>query len=168
MSEDGYSLASQSQLISSSTSSLSPSSSKQISQIYKQASQLFLTRRLQEALSAIEPVITAPLTQDVQQGGNDSVPALAPIASAASNLRIKVWNLYITVLSAIVDLGAEEGKGLLGQKEWKSLASRVRDGKVWDTVVQTGYRGLEGSVDADVVYNLLVNCIADALLAYCC
>lgn len=160
MSDKNSYLASQSQLISSSAS-LSPSSSKQLSQIYKQASQLFLTRRLQEALSILEPVITVPSGQDVQQDGNDTVPAFAPIASATSNLRIKVWNLYLTILNAIVDLGAEEGKKLLGQKEWKSLASKVRDGEIWDTVVQTGYRGLESSVDADVVYNLLVNPIAD-------
>ncbi|PGH23763.1 hypothetical protein AJ80_02193 [Polytolypa hystricis UAMH7299] len=141
--------------LSSSTSSLPLSSSKQISQIYKQASQLFLTRRLQEALSVLEPVITVSQPQDAQQNGDDeSVPALAPIATASSNLRIKVWNLYITILNSIVDLGAEEGRRQFAQKEWKALASKVRDGGIWDTVVDIGYRGIEGTVDADVVYNL--------------
>jgi hypothetical protein len=51
-------------------------------------------------------------------------------------------------------LGPEEGKNQFGQKKWKSISSQVRDGQIWETVVQTGYRGLEGSVDAEVVYNL--------------
>jgi hypothetical protein len=71
-------------------------------------------------------------------------------------LRIKVWNLYITILSAIVELGPEDGKIQFGQKEWKAIASKVRDGGIWETVVQAGYGGREGAVDADVVYNLFV------------
>ncbi|PGH35554.1 hypothetical protein GX50_01656 [[Emmonsia] crescens] len=134
--------------LSSSTSSLSLSSSKQISQVYKQSSQLFLTRRLQEALSAVEPIITPPSSQDDQQ---DSP---APIATASSNLRIKVWNLYISILNAIVELGAEEGRKQFGQKEWKALASKVRDGELWNTISQVGYGGRDGSIDADVVYNI--------------
>lgn len=142
--------ASQSQL--SSAPRLSPS--KLRSQTYKKASQLYLTRRLQEALAALEPVISAPRANDEQYtNGDDSVPL---IATASSTWRIKVWNLYITLLSAIVDLGPEEGKKTFGQKEWKTISSNVRDGAIWETVVQMGYKGLEGSVDAEVVYNLLV------------
>ena len=163
MSEDGRLSQSQSQLLSSSTSSLSRASSKQISQIYKNASQLFLTRRLSESLSVLEPVLTSGTDDQLQQqddslgdGGGSSTATPAPIATASSNLRIKVWNLYITLLSAIVDLGPEEGKRQFGQKEWKAFASKVRDGEIWETVVQVGYKGREGSVDADVVYNLCV------------
>lgn len=150
-----YRSPSQSQLLSSSTSSIS--SAKQNSQTYKHASQLFLTRRLQESLSTLEPLITVPPVGESQQsngGGGDDTPVLAPIASFSSTLRIKVWNLYITLLSAIVDLGPEDGKNELGQKEWKNLASKVREGEIWETIVQVGYRGMEGSVDVDVVYNL--------------
>lgn len=67
-----------------------------------------------------------------------------------------MWNLYIALLSAIVDLGSEEGKKTFGQKEWKEIASKVRDGDIWETVVRIGYNGVEGSVDAEVVYNLSV------------
>lgn len=157
MSEDGS--LSQSQLLSSSASSLSRSSGKQISQVYKQASQLFLTRRISEALSVLEPVITPgpdDQQQQQQQQQGQKQAQDAPIATASSNLRIKVWNLYITLLSGIVDLGPAEGKRQFGQKEWKAFASKVRDGGVWETVVQVGYKGREGSVDADVVYNLFV------------
>lgn len=140
---------SQSQL-SSSTSSLSPS--KFFSKTYKNARELYLTRRLPEALSALEPAITVPQAHDERYvNGDDSTP---PIASAQSTWRIKVWNLYITLLSSILELGPEEGKKQFGQKKWKSISSQVRDGQIWETVVQTGYRGLEGSVDAEVVYNL--------------
>ncbi|PGH02484.1 hypothetical protein GX51_04652 [Blastomyces parvus] len=130
------------------SSSLSRSSSTQISQVYKQSSQLFLTRRLQEALSAVEPIITPPTSQDNQQDDR------APIATASRNLRKKVWNLYISILNAIVELGAEEGKEKFGQKEWKALASKVRDGELWNIVSQVGYGGRDGSIDADVVYNI--------------
>jgi hypothetical protein len=152
MAEDGsYMTTSQSQL-SSSTSSLSPS--KFCSKTYKNALELFLTRRLPEALAALEPAITVAQPHDERYvNGDDSTP---PVASAQSTWRIKVWNLYITLLSSIVDLGPEEGKNQFGQKKWKSISSQVRDGQIWETVVQTGYRGLEGSVDAEVVYNLSV------------
>lgn len=145
--------ASQSQLSSSSSvSSLSPS--KLCSRTYKKASQLYLTRRLHESLTALEPVITpSQVPDDLYVNGDAST---SPIAAAPSTWRIKVWNLYITLLSAIVDLGPEEGRKLFGQKEWKAVSSQVRDGGIWETVVQTGYRGLEGSVDAEVVYNLCV------------
>ena len=126
--------------------------SKIRSQTYKKASQLYLTRRLQEALATLEPVVN-PQTDEQYANGDDSVSL---IAAAPSTWRIKVWNLYITLLSAIVELGPEEGKKQFGQKEWKAIASQVRDGTIWETVVQTGYKGLEGSVDADVVYNLSV------------
>ncbi|PGH15449.1 hypothetical protein AJ79_02426 [Helicocarpus griseus UAMH5409] len=147
MSDNSFYRASKPPRLSSSTSSLSLSSAKQISKVYKQSSQLFLTRRLQEALSAVEPIITPP-SQDDQQDGP------APIATASGNLRIKVWNLYISILNAIVELGAEEGRKQFGQKEWKALASRVRDGELWNTISEVGYRGRDGSIDADVVYNI--------------
>ncbi|XRM48006.1 hypothetical protein ABZX51_010952 [Aspergillus tubingensis] len=148
--DSSYMSASQSQLLSSSTSSLSPS--KLCSKTYKKASNLFLTLRLQEALSALEPAITVVRGADEQfVNGDESV---APVASAQPTWRIKVWNLYITLLSQIIELGPEEGKKLFGQKEWKAISTTVRDGEIWETVVRTGYRGLEGSVDAEVVYNL--------------
>ncbi|RAH49937.1 protein pex26 [Aspergillus brunneoviolaceus CBS 621.78] len=149
--------ASQSQHLSSATTTSSPlSPSKLCSKTYKKASQLFLTRRLQEALAALEPAITSPSGKDEQFTNGDSSSALGgpPIAAAQPTWRIKVWNLYITLLSAIVDLGPEEGKAVFGQKEWKAISSQVREGQIWETVVQTGYQGLEGSVDAEVVYNL--------------
>lgn len=137
----------------SSPSSTSPT--KLCSKTYKKASQLYLTRRLPESLESLQPIITVPSSQDDHQTNGDySTAAVAPIATAPSTWRIKVWNLYITLLSAIVDLGAEEGKSQFGQNEWKAIATQVREGGIWETVVQVGYRGREGSVDAEVVYNL--------------
>ncbi|KAL2797529.1 hypothetical protein BJX66DRAFT_85936 [Aspergillus keveii] len=133
-----------------STSTLSPS--KLCSKTYKKASQLFLTRRLQEALVSLQPVITASRGNDDHEVNGDS--SVAPIAIVPPTWRIKVWNLYVTLLSAIIDLGPEEGKKTIGQKEWKTISTQVRDGGIWETVVQTGYQGREGSVDAEVVYNL--------------
>ncbi|KAL2856884.1 hypothetical protein BJX68DRAFT_229648 [Aspergillus pseudodeflectus] len=136
--------------VAASTSTLSPS--KLCSKTYKKASQLFLTRRLQEALVSLQPVITASRGNDEHEVNGDS--SVAPIATVPPTWRIKVWNLYVTLLSAIIDLGPEEGKKTIGQKEWKTISTQVRDGGIWETVVQTGYQGREGSVDAEVVYNL--------------
>ncbi|KAI2731978.1 hypothetical protein CBS147332_1117 [Penicillium roqueforti] len=141
---------------SASSRSHAPSSAsptKLCSKTYKKASQLYLTRRLPEALANIQPIITPSVPEGQQTNGDSSTP-IAPIATAAGTWRIKVWNLYITLLSAIVDLGAEEGKKQFGQKEWKSIASQVREGAIWETVVEVGYQGHEGSVDPEVVYNL--------------
>ncbi|KAL4769005.1 hypothetical protein BDW60DRAFT_109825 [Aspergillus nidulans var. acristatus] len=135
--------------MSASTSALSPS--KLCSRTYKKASQLFLTRRLQEALVSLEPVITAKGSNDDQEVNGASLP---PIATVPATWRIKIWNLYITLLSAVIDLGPEEGKKVIGQKEWKDISTQVRDGGIWERVVQIGYQGREGSIDAEVVYNL--------------
>ncbi|OQU99244.1 hypothetical protein CLAIMM_04906 [Cladophialophora immunda] len=138
--------------LSSSISSLNQSSkrtSSEISKIYKHASQLFLTRRLLEAYEALQPVITPP-----SQKRPDESPALAPIATATTSQRIKIWSLYVTVLNSIVDLGYEEGKQIFGSREYKEIVRRVQHGEVWEQVVKDGYQGREGSVDAEVVYNL--------------
>jgi hypothetical protein len=131
--------------------------SSQISKIYRQASNLFLTRRLPEALSTILPVITTPADSD----GALSAEA-APIASASRTTRIKVWSLYLTILNAIVELDPEEGKETFGAQDWRALVSKVREGEVWEEVVQNGYSGVEGNVDSDVVINLATLLLAHA------
>ena len=62
--------------------------------------------------------------------------------------------MYLTVLNAIVELDADEGKQAFGTQEWRALCTKVRDGEVWEEVVRTGYHGVEGNVDAEVVINL--------------
>lgn len=141
-----------SRYLSSSISSLSASrqQSSQIAKAYRQAAQLFLTRRLPEALSTIEPIISAPPSENA----DDHVPGYAPVATASRGTRVKVWSFYLTFLNSVVELGAEEGKHAFGSARWKALVSKCRDGSVWDDVVRDGYAGVEGDVDADVVVNL--------------
>ncbi|KAI9851224.1 MAG: hypothetical protein M1838_004236 [Thelocarpon superellum] len=145
-----------SRLLSSSISSISSSTrqgSSLISKTYKQASTLFLTRRLQEAYLTLIPI----LTSDASKEGDDHVydaNNLAPVASAPRSYRIKVWSLYLTLLDAIVNLGPEDGKAAFGSREWREMAAKVRDGGVWKEVVRDGYQGAEGMVDAEVVINL--------------
>jgi hypothetical protein len=156
---------SSSQLLSSSISSLSnPGSSSrhassQISKIYRQASTLFLTRRLPESLSTILPVITPPPAESedtVGPSGSASEEG-APIAKASRTTRIKVWSLYLTILNAVLELDPEEGKVAFGSSEYRALVSKVREGSVWEDVVRNGYAGVEGDVDSDVVINLFVS-----------
>src|SRR5271167_328897 len=144
---------SSSQLLSSSAiPAASRHGSSQISKIYRQASTLFLTRRLPESLSTILPVITASTEHDLN--GNISSSEPAPIASASRTTRIKVWSLYLTILNAVVELDPDEGKQAFGTQEWRTLVSKVREGEVWEEVVTNGYSGVEGDVDSDVVINL--------------
>lgn len=141
---------SSSQLLSSSSSR---NASSQITKIYRQASTLFLTRRLPESLSTILPVISLPNEEDtVTQESGDS----APVARASRTTRIKVWSLYLTILNAVLDQNPEEGKQAFGSSEFRALVSKVRDGEVWEEVVRNGYGGREGEVDSDVVINLFV------------
>ncbi|EPE28801.1 hypothetical protein GLAREA_09922 [Glarea lozoyensis ATCC 20868] len=154
---------SSSQLISSSISSLSASSassrhsSSQISKIYRQSSTLFLTRRLPESLSTILPVITPPESEET-----NAEKGPAPVSKASRTTRIKVWSLYLTILNAIVELDPDEGKQAFGSSDWRALVTKVRDGEVWEEVVQNGYGGVEGDVDSDVVINLATLLLAHA------
>ncbi|KAL8806748.1 MAG: hypothetical protein Q9182_001146 [Xanthomendoza sp. 2 TL-2023] len=137
----------------------SPSSPRQrkshISNIYKEASTLFLTRRLGEAFSTLQSILIVRPTSPEDIGDHEHEnERRAPIATASRSLRVKVWSLYLTLLDAIIELGPEEGKEAVGSKQWREIASKVRDGTVWDEVVEIGYGGIEGNVDADVVTNL--------------
>ncbi|KAL1620721.1 hypothetical protein SLS56_009540 [Neofusicoccum ribis] len=126
----------------------------QIAKTYRQAAQLFLTRRLPEALSTIEPIITPEHPDDDGLHAQGKQNILAPIAYASRGTRIKVWSFYLTFLNSVVELGPEEGKHAFGSTRWKASVAKCRDGSVWEEVVQAGYAGAEGSVDPDVVINL--------------
>jgi hypothetical protein len=148
----------------SSVHSLSSSrqQASQVAKTYRQAANLFLTRRLPEALSTIEPLLTPqpPESEDTTTNGTSESHLLAPIALASRTSRIRVWSFYLTFLNAVVNLGPEEGKYSFGTAKWKSLVSKARDGTVWEDIIRDGYGGMEGNVDADVVVNLYVLCSA--------
>ncbi|KAF7546881.1 hypothetical protein G7046_g9173 [Stylonectria norvegica] len=147
-----------SHILSSSISSLSSSVASRhpshISKAYRQASTLFLTRRLPEALTTLLPLINPPEPID------DGEPA--PVAGASRTTRIKVWSLYLTILNAIIELEPDEGKDAFGTQEWRALCNKVRDGEVWEEVTRNGYHGVEGDVDSDVVINLATLLLAHA------
>lgn len=105
----------------------------------------------------LQPVISPPVQTNGNANGEQDAPFLAPIANATPSQRIKVWSLYVTLMNAIVDLGNDEGKRDFGQKEYRALVTKVREGEIWEQVVRDGYNGREGSVDAEVVYNLYVH-----------
>lgn len=144
-----------SRVLASSISSLSSSrqQASTIAKAYRQAAQLFLTRRLPEALSTIEPVIT-PYNPDFSNGDPSSDHLPAPVAAASRGTRVKVWSFYLTFLNAVIDLGPEEGKHAFGSTRWKQLVGKCRDGSIWEEVVRDGYGGSEGDVDPEVVINL--------------
>ncbi|GAB1320490.1 hypothetical protein MFIFM68171_10700 [Madurella fahalii] len=143
--------------LSSSIASPRNSSSSHISKTYRQASTLFLTRRLPEALSTIFPLVS-PASSDDSKAPFEP----APVARASRSSRIKVWSLYLTILNAILELEPDEGKDAFGTQEWRALCQKVREGEVWEEVVRNGYHGVEGDVDADVVINLATLLLAHA------
>lgn len=120
-----------------------------ISKTYRQASTLFLTRRLPEALSTVLPLVSPP-----QSDGPDGPLEPAPVVRASRSSRIKVWSLYLTVLNAIVELDPDDGKEAFGTQEWRAHCHKIREGEIWEEVVRNGYHGVEGDVDAEVVINL--------------
>lgn len=155
-------LSASSHVLSASLSSLSSSVSSarpsvnHISKTYRQASTLFLTRRLPEALSTVLPLITPPPPSDEAENSSAAAEP-APIARASRTTRVKVWSLYLTILNAIIELGPDDGKDAFGTQEWRSICSKVREGEVWEEIVRNGYHGVEGDVDSDVVINLYAN-----------
>ena len=154
---------SSSRLLGSSLGSLSSprKAPSGISKVYKQASDLFLMRRFQEALVTIEPLIIAPKPQqEISDDENETKPA--PVALASRGSRIKVWSFYLNLLNEIAELGPENGKAAFGNKEWKGLVAKAQDGSVWEEVVNIGYGGNEGNVDADVVIALATLLLAQS------
>ena len=126
----------------------------EISRTYKNARDLFLQRRLAEAFNSLKPLVTEESSDETSQDGTGHLKKRAPIANVSRSSRIKVWSLYITLLNAIAELDLEEGKDAVGSKEWKILTKKMQDGTIWDEVVNIGYGGMDGNVDADIVINL--------------
>ena len=148
---------SQARGLSSSISSLSASNTSgrnnaasHISKTYRQASTLFLTRRLPEALSTVLPLVSPPQSDNP----NNESTEPAPVIKASRSSRVKVWSLYLTVLNAIAELDPEDGKDAFGGQDWRALCYKVRSGDIWEEVIRNGYHGVEGDVDAEVVINL--------------
>lgn len=146
------------QYLSASISSLSSQRAQTswIAKQYRHATQLFLTRRLSEALDAIAPLVEASdgdgRRSPIEQDGT----SIAPVATSSKGTRVKVWSFYSTLLDAIVQLEPDEGELAFGEPRWSSIVARVREGTIWDHVVRLGYRGAEGTVDGEVVANLCV------------
>ncbi|KAL8728008.1 MAG: hypothetical protein Q9166_005679 [cf. Caloplaca sp. 2 TL-2023] len=140
----------------SSIDSLSPPRQRNshISNVYKEASTLFLTRRLAEAFLTLEPILTVSDCSEDSTNDEDEDERIAPIATASRSLRVKVWSLYLTLLNALIEVGPEEGKQMIDVKQWREICAKVQDGTIWEEVVRIGYGGIEGNVDADVVTNL--------------
>lgn len=141
----------------SSLSSSSPSRAPSISRIYKQASQLFLTRQLAEAWEVLTPLVNPEQSPSHSDGGfglgngtseNDNhsssngdpsydastlshAPHHSQIATASKSARVKVWGLWLALVHEMLQLGSEEGGKVLQQldtrQEPKSGAKRWKD-----------------------------------------
>ncbi len=152
-----------SRLLSSSLGSLpSPRRAKsEVSRVYKHSSELFLTRRLPEAFLAINSLITVSRPSGETTEDEDMIYS-APIARASRRDRTKVWVLYLTMLNAIADLDSEDGKAAFGNKAWRDIVAKAQSGTIWEEVVNTGYSGIAGDIDAEVVISLATLLLAQS------
>ena len=130
------------------------SRSSEITKIYKEATSLYVTRRLADALATIQPLVTkVELEEDASQE-LEKVERSSPIASASRKSRTKVWCFYLTLLNDLTELGPEDGPAAIGNTEWETIVDKVQSGSIWDDVVKLGYGGREGFVDIEVTKNL--------------
>ena len=157
-------------LTSSLTSlSRSRSSNNLIVRTYKQATQLYLTRRFREAWDVLETIVRGSEegeeghvnnnnnnnNNNDYDGNEESGLSPAPVAQSSRGTRTKVWVFYLSLIHAVVELGPEEGgREFGGVEKWRSIAKKAREGSVWGEIVARGYGGQEGEVDAEVVVNL--------------
>ena len=83
-------------------------------------------------------------------------PALRDAAAQSTQraTRVKVWSLYFAIFDAAVKMTPDEGKRIWGGQDWRRIVGRVRNGLIWDEVVDA-YKG-EGPIDTDVVISLYV------------
>lgn len=139
--------------LSSSLSSLSRSRSSNnlIVRTYKQATQLYLTRRFREAWDVLETIVNA----GSQDEGDGEGHGIAPVAQSSRGTRTKVWVFYLSLIHAVTEMGAEDGAREFGGADaWRAVAKKAREGLAWEEIVGRGYAGQEGEVDAEVVVNL--------------
>ena len=111
-------ITSSSAYLSSSLTSLSRSRSSNnlIVRTYKQATQLYLTRRFREAWDVLGTIVRgtegAEGEEETINNSNDDDEANlspAPVAQSSRGTRTKVWVFYLSLIHAVVELGAEEG-----------------------------------------------------------
>lgn len=105
------------------------------SKAYKEAANYFLTRQMAESLAILRPALA------------DAADRSTPRAT-----RVKVWSLYFAIFDAAVKMSPDEGKRIWGGQDWRRIVGRVRNGLIWEEVVEA-YGG-EGNIDADVVIAL--------------
>ncbi|TGZ80921.1 hypothetical protein EX30DRAFT_371938 [Ascodesmis nigricans] len=115
------------------------------SKAYKNSTNLFLTRRLGEAMQGLLPII------DAEPGALNQCPKA---------LRIKLWSLYLAIMDAAAKMTPSEGKAMWGAQEWPQLVARIRSGEVWEEANRS--YGDEGRVDPEVIVTL-----ATLLLSHC-
>lgn len=145
--------SSDSAYLSSSLSSLSRSRSSNnlIVRTYKQATQLYLTRRFRESWDVLETIVNPDF--DGNDGDADGQEhGIAPVAQSSRGTRTKVWVFYLSLIHAVTEMGPEDGAKEFGSADaWRAIARKAREGTAWEEIVNRGYAGQEGEVDAEVV-----------------
>lgn len=151
--------SSDSAYLSSSLSSLSRSRSSNnlIVRTYKQATQLYLTRRFRESWDVLETIVNPDFdgNGEAERHEKEQEHGIAPVAQSSRGTRTKVWVFYLSLIHAVTEMGPEDGgREFGGADAWRAIAKKAREGTAWEEIVNRGYAGQEGEVDAEVVVNL--------------
>ena len=126
---------------------------KQISKLLTQAKNSYSTKQFVQAYTALQPLITSASYKEDGDSKTNSTGS-APIAKAKYSLRIKVWCLYLSVLSEIIDSDSSDPQCALASDEYDLLKSKFVNGSIWEQVIQDGYEGEVAKVDGAVVQAL--------------
>lgn len=126
---------------------------KQISKYYDLAQASFSNRQFQEAYQTLETLIS-PISSGPYDLIDGRLAKPSPIITAKSSLRVKIWVLYFKLLDAIIGLSPDENVEGIAPKERYQLIFQVKNGTIWDRILQDGYGGVHARVEAEVAWHL--------------
>lgn len=128
---------------------------RQLSRRYRKARNLFLTQQFTQAFEETTLLLEPhDAFEDIVETGREDTVVGAPVSFAKRSLRVKVWSLYLTLLSTFMGAGTQKASAWIGAQTWESLDTSLRSGSIWQRVVEVGYAGDELALDHEVIVAL--------------
>ena len=129
--------------------------SVRLSRGYRKARDLFLTQQFAEAFKEITLLLECKGASDNTSDTEDEYcSSRAPVSYAKRSLRVKIWCLYLCLLSTLREAGSQQASAWIGTQTWKSLDASLRDGSIWQRVEEVGYACDEQALDHEIIVAL--------------